>query len=81
MPVEAQAQQPETLIAVCTSEDVCKDILDAWGCTLRSQTKDTKAIEKREDVRWNDLINEHRSEYGPKESHSFFVRRAVEVEP
>jgi hypothetical protein len=81
LPVEAQAQQAETFIAVCTSEDVCEDALDAWGCTLRSQTKDTKAVEEREDVRWNDLINEHRSECGPKKSHSFFVRGAVEVEP
>lgn len=81
MPVEAQAQQPETLITVCTSEDGCEDVLDAWGCTLGGQTKDAKAIQERKDIRWNDLINKHRSECGPKESHSVFVRGAVEVEP
>lgn len=47
---------------------------------LRCQTKDAEAVEKWEDVRWNNFINEHDNKGNPEESHSFVVRSSVKVE-
>ncbi len=48
---------------------------------LRCQTKDAEAIEEREYICRDDLVNEHDSECNPKQSHSFEVRSGIKVQP
>jgi hypothetical protein len=81
LPVEAQTEQPEAFIAVRTSKHVSEDVLHIVGCMLRSQTKDVDAIEEREKICRDDLIDEHSGECNPKESNSFVIRGSVKVQP
>jgi hypothetical protein len=46
-----------------------------------SQTKDAEAIEEREYIRRDDLVDEHSGECNPEESNSFVVRSGVKVQP
>ena len=47
---------------------------------LGGQAEDAEAIQKREDVRWNDLIDEHGPKSDPKQAHPFVVRSVVKVQ-
>ena len=80
MPIETQAEQPEAFITTCASEDISEDVLDTRRRMLGCQTKDAEAVEKWEDIGWNDFIDEHEKKGSPEESHSFVVRCSVEVE-
>ena len=79
MPIETQAEQPEAFITTCAPEDISEDVLDARRCMLGCQTKYAEAVEKREDIGWDDFINEHDKKGSPEESHSFVVRGGIEV--
>lgn len=47
---------------------------------LRGQAEDTDTIQKREDVRRNDLIDEHPRKRSPKQAYPFMVRAGIKVQ-
>jgi hypothetical protein len=47
---------------------------------LGGQAEDTEAIQKREDVRRNDLKDEHGRKSNPKQAYPFVVRSVVKVQ-
>ena len=47
---------------------------------LRGQTEDVDTIQKREDVRRDDLIDEHPRKRDPKQAYPFMVRTGIKVQ-
>lgn len=71
---------PEALIAVGAAEEVRDDIdSPAWGA-LRSEADDADTVEEWEDVRREDLVEEHRSECRPEELQTLVISLRIKVE-
>lgn len=70
---------PKALIAVGAAEEVRDDIDGpAWGA-LRSETDDADTVEEWEDVRREDLVEEHRSESRPEELQTLVISLRIKV--
>ena len=68
------------VVAVRSAKEVRDDIPSVTGGVLGRQADDVEAVEKREDVRRDDLEAEHSHEGGPEELETFGVRLGVKVE-
>ena len=80
LPIKRDAGEPKTFVSVSPTEKVGNDILCRAGNVLRGKADDVDAVQEGEDVRGEDLPNEHPGERRPEDQKTLVVRRAVEVE-
>ena len=80
LPIKRDASKPKTLVSVRSTEKVGNDILRRAGNVLCGEADDVDAVQEREDIRGEDLPDEHPRERGPKDLETLVVHRAIEVE-
>ena len=80
LPIEAEVEQPKTLVGIASAEDVREDIPRRRARVLRGQAEDGHGVEQREDVGGDDLVGKHDGEADPEESDALRVVVPVEVE-
>ena len=73
LPIERDAKKAEPFVSVSTAEEVRDHILSRGRRVLRGKTKNVDSVQKRENVRREDLPDEHPSERGPKEFQALLV--------
>lgn len=80
LPVEAQTEQTQALVGVCTTKDISENILQTGRGVLRGKTEHASSIEEGENVARNDFVAEHDSESSPEELDASVIPVCVEVQ-
>ena len=79
-PHRAARHVPKTFITVRTAEQVRDYIKALRRRVLRGEADNVDAIQEREDIRGNDLVDKHSGECCPEELDALVVGRSVEME-
>lgn len=77
LPIKRNAQQPQPFVPIRPSEQIGKDILHTWARLLRRKAEHADSVEEGENVRRDDLVNEHQPERDPEELDALCVGGGV----
>jgi len=80
LPVKWDIQETQSLVTICPTEQISKNIDNPRGGILRCQAEHTDTVKQWEDISRQHFVKEHSREGYPKELDTLPVRSSVKVQ-